>query len=54
MSKFILKFTILPRVFADLCRFICINKKKVVTLRAFCASTHLQQQHINIKNNTKT
>ena len=23
-------------VFADLCRFICINKKKVVILRAFC------------------
>ena len=23
-------------VFADLCRFICINKKKIVILRAFC------------------
>ena len=39
MTKFILKFTVLLRVFADLCRFICINKKKIVPLRAFCAST---------------
>ena len=54
MTKFTLKFIVLSPIFADLCRFICINKKKIVPLRTFCAGTHSQQQHINTKNNTKT
>ena len=41
MTKKHPNFVGLRRVFADLCRFICINKKKIVPLRAFCAGTHL-------------
>jgi len=39
-------------VFADLCRFICINKKKVVPLHAICARTRARY-YVQRKTNTE-